>query len=194
VKRIPPINLVPYAFLRHHEILRMSETYYDRHHGKERRALVQSWGFIGGTNIENKAALALTAYVGGYLEIAEQVRVGPYRADFAIPGIRALIEVDGFVHGSSEQKRRDRKKDDLYQDRGWHCYRIDCVKDESAARIGQKVSEIIDRAIQGFDDLSQLRSHMKRTVDDEKLMLDAQRACSFRFFDQAQTTTTGETR
>ena len=45
-------------------------------------------------------------------------------ADFYIPAIKLIIEIDGGYHETSKQKARDNFKDEHYKDRGFSVIRI----------------------------------------------------------------------
>jgi Uncharacterized protein conserved in bacteria len=47
-----------------------------------------------------------------------------YEVDFWFPDSRLAVEVDGFIHLSAEQKRRDQKKDQTLMDKGIIVIRI----------------------------------------------------------------------
>jgi very-short-patch-repair endonuclease len=47
-----------------------------------------------------------------------------YVADFFIPRKGLIIEIDGAVHNTPEQQRKDVRKDNLYEHLGYHVLRI----------------------------------------------------------------------
>lgn len=57
--------------------------------------------------------------------LTPQVNIGPYRADFAIPDLRIVIEIDGIeFHASDRQVSRDMKRDDYIRQQGWQVLRF----------------------------------------------------------------------
>lgn len=54
-----------------------------------------------------------------------QYRVGPYRADFALPEHKTLIELDGHdYHKTKEQRTSDAKRDRYLEKEGWRVIRF----------------------------------------------------------------------
>lgn len=58
------------------------------------------------------------------LELEQQMQIGKYRVDFAIPSLKIAIETDGHEHHSSRKQRsRDARQMRELLALGWHCVR-----------------------------------------------------------------------
>jgi len=61
-----------------------------------------------------------------YPELRPQFRINGYRADFALPDLGLLIEIDGRTHHSTpEQIAHDRLRDERLVGCGWRILRFD---------------------------------------------------------------------
>ena len=58
------------------------------------------------------------------LKFEIQTRINAYFADFTIPAIRLVVEVDGSVHDSEEAKRYDSARTKSLQKSGWRVVRF----------------------------------------------------------------------
>ena len=67
-------------------------------------------------------------------EVEQQFRLGPYRIDFAFVPARVALESDGWVHTTTEVRRRDRKRDKALRCWGWITVRVDGYQDEGKLR------------------------------------------------------------
>jgi very-short-patch-repair endonuclease len=78
-----------------------------------------------------EADLALALRNLGYSprNIETQFNLGPFKLDFAIVAARIDIEADGWVHTTSDVRKRDRLRDRQIREWGWTVIRIDLSKD-----------------------------------------------------------------
>ncbi len=53
-----------------------------------------------------------------------QYPVGPYIADFAAPGKRLIVEVDGGGHAVPSQREYDKERDAWFQAQDWRVVRV----------------------------------------------------------------------
>lgn len=74
-----------------------------------------------GTHPENLAALRLHQW--GHRP-SPQHRVGRYRIDFAFPGVKVAIEVDGPHHHRPDVAHRDALRDAELRAKGWVVLRV----------------------------------------------------------------------
>ena len=57
--------------------------------------------------------------------VAQEYPLGPFRYDFAIPALRAIVEVDSHTyHDHPSRKARDRAKSALAESGGWTVCRV----------------------------------------------------------------------
>ncbi|MEO7995465.1 MAG: endonuclease domain-containing protein [bacterium] len=47
-----------------------------------------------------------------------QCPLGPYLVDFYCPAARLVVEVDGPIHSTAEQREKDLNRDQVFRDRG----------------------------------------------------------------------------
>lgn len=57
-------------------------------------------------------------------KVLRQHPIGPYSADFYVPGARLVIEVDGSAHDYGERPTRDTARDLYMEERGYRVLRI----------------------------------------------------------------------
>jgi very-short-patch-repair endonuclease len=57
-------------------------------------------------------------------KVLRQHPIGPYSADFYVPGARLVIEVDGSAHDYGDRPARDTARDLYMKERGYRVLRI----------------------------------------------------------------------
>jgi very-short-patch-repair endonuclease len=80
-----------------------------------------------------------------YGQLTPQIKVGPYRLDFALKAVtfRLAIEIDGHdYHSTKEQKVADYKRDRYFQSCGWHVVRF------SGSEVHKNASQCVLEAVQ----------------------------------------------
>lgn len=87
------------------------------------RRIVVEAGLQPGTDLEDVAAYVLLR--AGHDDVAQQVRVGRYRVDFAWPELRVALEVDGPTHFAPTSAAIDAVRDAELRALGWLVFRVD---------------------------------------------------------------------
>lgn len=98
----------------------------------------ESRGLRVGTHPENRAAVTLHR-LG--VEFVQQHRISRYRADFALPAHRLVIEVDGPHHQRPDVAHKDAIRDRVIRSQGWTVIRIDADDPDAINRVMALVSE-----------------------------------------------------
>jgi very-short-patch-repair endonuclease len=92
--------------------------------------------------------------------VVQEHKIGRFSADFAVPSVRVVIEVDGIHHLSPDVANKDIRKDVYLASEGWKVYRVDCTGGaEAKSSIGLRIGEIVD------DILSSNFQEVRRTYD-----------------------------
>lgn len=74
------------------------------------------------------------------VNVVSQYPFGPYRLDFAIPGLKLCIEADGKdYHSSPIQKAHDRKRDAYLKSFGWKTLRF------SGSEINGNINRVVKK-------------------------------------------------
>lgn len=67
----------------------------------------------------------------GY-RVQEELELGNFRYDLAVPALRLILEIDSKRwHSHPSRIARDRRKDRLAKDEGWHLLRVSSKRSES---------------------------------------------------------------
>lgn len=96
-------------------------TYIDQRYN---RPIIERAGFQVGSSAENRFAVCLIHKGWTPDEVRQQHRLGPYRLDFALLGMRLDIEIDGPHHESRAGRQRDAVRDQFVAAEMWRTIRI----------------------------------------------------------------------
>jgi very-short-patch-repair endonuclease len=79
------------------------------------------------------------------IEYVPQYEIPPYRVDFAIPALKAVIECDGMeFHTGKERVESDKKRDEYMKKLGWNIFRF------TGSEIYKNPSECVKKIIASF--------------------------------------------
>ena len=156
VKQLVPVNLGTYSILDLHNRLdvkidRFESLYADVIDNALRKCgwtVVDQHGKRNTTDLEKRTAIALTAYGLVPPVVVQEHAIGKFHADFAIPKVKVVIEVDGIHHLIPAVAAKDVRKDQYLAKNGWDVYRIDCMQGAAGKEtIGFQVAAIAESLI-----------------------------------------------
>ena len=79
------------------------------------------------------------------VRVRRQQPVGPYIVDFLISKCKLVIELDGEIHATEEQREHDRKRDEYFARRGYEVMRFS--NEEVMTNVEAIVAEIVKKII-----------------------------------------------
>jgi very-short-patch-repair endonuclease len=83
----------------------------------------------------------------------EEAPIGPFFADFLVPSLRLVIEVDGGVHKFPRQRLRDAHKNQYYKSHGYQYLRLEQAHIERSkwllSKIKTKIGQITGKSYWG---------------------------------------------
>jgi very-short-patch-repair endonuclease len=121
------------------------------------RSVVEAHGWLPGTSLEDRVALCLHRFGERPGDVAQQHRVGRFRADFAWPDLRIALEADGWQHRSPEGAARDADRDRRMRAQGWLVFRVHDSDDDELAEQVARVVQVVNalrrapRCVHGCD-------------------------------------------
>lgn len=111
------------------------------------------------------AKAAREALMSTSVPFTQEYKLGPYWFDFAVPGLRLLIEVDGRTyHRHPSRQARDRAKQALAESGGWKLVRVSRpdVAGKVRAAYDRREGEIYDPDLTTADPDCESGTSMKR--------------------------------
>jgi len=179
------MNLHTYGLLYLHERLGVDRFRFQGVYGKQLDATIRNMGWrVDGrmSDLEKWTAVAFAAYGFTPPIVKQELTVGRFRLDFAIPGIQLAVEVDGPHHNFPDLIDRDIRKSAFLQGEGWSVRRIDCksghVEPSSiGAQVGTICAEVFSLLEGDYQDLT-------KTIDAQQLRFDATAALQQNFLNR----------
>jgi very-short-patch-repair endonuclease len=109
----------------HDREIRIRETRdWDALDEREQIVRTRAWKMrLDPTQAEARARRIIGDLIPGY-EIVPQAVIGPYIADFLVPGLRLIIEIDGGYHLTERQMAKDAKRTRYLERAGYEVRRL----------------------------------------------------------------------
>jgi very-short-patch-repair endonuclease len=180
--QLVPMNLHTYGLLYMADHLGMDRVRFQSKYGEQLNDAVSKmgWSLNGKTSdLEKWTAIALTAYGLFPPVVQQELTVGRFRVDFAVPEISLAIEVDGVHHLIPAMMERDARKTNFLIERGWWVRRIDCTDGHVEPWvIGEQVGRVVTESLHRFAALQGNPLHVSEIeqVHPAQLRLDSMAA------------------